>query len=520
MTRRVRFLGALVAGVALLAAACDQQPTGPLGSSVSPSVSALPQAVGGQGVDQHALGQSIPAFGGFFLDQGVPTVYLTDPSQRGAVGQALSGFLADRGLAASGLQVRQARFSYRQLEGFFDKARTAVFAGPGGVFADLDEANNRVTLGVEDATAQGRVRAAVAQLGLPDGAVSVEVTEPIVALSTTLQDEFHDVPGGVQIHFSNYLCSIGVIAQIGSQLGFITASHCTDHQGGVEGTQYYQPLSSTNSTVVAVETEDPGYFGGAHCYRGRKCRYSDASFAAQTSNSGRTFALGEIAQTNGTPGSLDWNGSYWNITDVVPGNATVGDPRSKVGRTTGYTTGHVTNSCVDTGVQGSNIVLLCQDYVSGNGTLVGGGDSGSNVFEESGSNANDVAWAGGLWGGNSSGTMFVYSPASAIESELGSLDVGAGTPPPTGTLTASITYSCKFADCTFDASGSTGSITSYAWTFSDGGSDSGVTVSHSYAGAGNYTVELTVSDGDSGTSDATTTASITCATKGHKLQCK
>ncbi len=54
----------------------------------------------------------------------------------------------------------------------------------------------------------------------------------------------------------------------------------------------------------------------------------------------------------------------------------------------------------------------------------------------------------------------------------------------------------------FNASSSSdpdGSIVNYAWTFGDGSSGSGVTVSHSYASAGSYTVQLVVSDNDGAT---------------------
>jgi hypothetical protein len=96
------------------------------------------------------------------------------------------------------------------------------------------------------------------------------------------------------------------------------------------------------------------------------------------------------------------------------GRAAVGQTVNKVGRTTGWTQGLVTNTCVNTGVSGSNIVQLCQTFVSAG---VGGGDSGSPVFRGTSS----VTLVGILWGGNSSGTQFVYSPIANIEQELGAL---------------------------------------------------------------------------------------------------
>ena len=88
---------------------------------------------------------------------------------------------------------------------------------------------------------------------------------------------------------------------------------------------------------------------------------------------------------------------------------------SKIGRTTGWTSGPITNTCVNTGVQGTRIVQLCQTFVSAG---VGGGDSGSDVFQGSGSS---VKLAGILWGGSSSGDQFVFSPFGNVTRELGTL---------------------------------------------------------------------------------------------------
>jgi len=77
--------------------------------------------------------------------------------------------------------------------------------------------------------------------------------------------------------------------------------------------------------------------------------------------------------------------------------------------------------------------------------------------------------------------------------------VAAATPQDTTTGT----------EVTFDASGSSdpdndaGSLT-YAWEFGDGDSGSGETVGHTYGSAGEYTAELSVSDGESAKTDEVT----------------
>jgi serine protease len=62
------------------------------------------------------------------------------------------------------------------------------------------------------------------------------------------------------------------------------------------------------------------------------------------------------------------------------------------------------------------------------------------------------------------------------------------------------------------SSDSDGDALTYAWTFGDGGTATGVTASHTYAAAGTYSVGLTVNDGRGGTNTAT--QNVTVATGG------
>jgi Tol biopolymer transport system component/PKD repeat protein len=67
---------------------------------------------------------------------------------------------------------------------------------------------------------------------------------------------------------------------------------------------------------------------------------------------------------------------------------------------------------------------------------------------------------------------------------------------------ASFTRTCTGLACAFDGSASSdpdGTIVSYAWSFGDGTTGSGVTASRTYAAAGAYTVTLVVTDNSGGT---------------------
>ena len=309
-----------------------------------------------------------------------------------------------------------------RVEALFRRASPEVLALPGTVFADNDERIDKVVVGIEHMGAARAVEQAFERLGIAKADYEIEMTEPI-HFAATLRDSFRPVIAGVQIHFTRYVCTIGFNANFGTTRAFITNSHCTATQGGTEGTVYYQPSSST-SEVIATEVADPAYVKGGSCPKGKKCRWSDASRANYSSTQS---ALGRIARTTGfNNGSLtvDAANPTFSVTgeDDVTTNFAVGTVVNKVGRTTGWTRGSVTRSCVDTGVSGSTVMLYCQTFVTGlDGAIaVGGGDSGSGVWSESGGGARIV---GLLWGGNSSGTQFVFSPLASVKRELGNFAV-------------------------------------------------------------------------------------------------
>jgi hypothetical protein len=409
----------LVAGAALAIAACqdDSTPTSP-DAGLAPARGQLSQ--GPELPSAAAFAAQVPGFGGFFLNQdGVPTVYLTRGSSRAPAERTLAGYLNGRGLSTAAVRVLEGRYGWKQLQHWQEAATLEALAVPGAVLVDNDETVNRVRIGVENLSAMGQVRAAMARLGIPDDAVIVERAEPIHQVATLQNVVDRPVRAGVQINFPGYLCSVGFNATLNSQESFVTASHCTNTQGGVESTPYWQPLQSVAPTQIATEVADPVYFRNKNgCPRGRRCRYSDASRAAYVD--GANQGLGLIAATSAANnGSLTITGSF-NITSddcaSIGGCIAAGATVNKVGRTTGWTSGVVTGTCVNTSVTGSNIMQLCQSFVSAG---VGGGDSGSDVFQVT--SGSSVKLAGVLWGGNSNGTQFVYSPLGNVKTELGNL---------------------------------------------------------------------------------------------------
>jgi hypothetical protein len=420
MLRFCRLGAGLLAVVALAVSACqdDSTPTSPDAGLTS---ARLQPKQGPELPSAAEFARQVPGFGGFFLSRdGTPSLYLTRGSSRAPAERLLAGYLGAHGLSATAVRVLEGRYGWAQLQRWQDVASSEALAVPGAVFVDNDETSNRVVIGVEHLSAMAQVKAAVARLGIPDAAVIVQRAEPIHQVATLQNMVDRPVRAGVQINFPGFLCSVGFNATSGTQKSFITASHCTTKQGGVESTPYWQPLQSVNGTQIATEVADPVYVRrGAGCPGGKKCRVSDASRAAYIN--GANQALGLIARTSGANnGSLDIVGSFSitadDCTGTLGGCLAVGATVSKVGRTTGWTSGAITNTCVNTGVSGTNIVQLCQTFVSAG---VGGGDSGSDVFQVTGGTS--VKLAGILWGGNSNGTQFVFSPLANVTRDLGAL---------------------------------------------------------------------------------------------------
>jgi subtilisin family serine protease len=108
--------------------------------------------------------------------------------------------------------------------------------------------------------------------------------------------------------------------------------------------------------------------------------------------------------------------------------------------------------------------------------------------------------------GNSTGNV-IKNPSGSANKLLYTSFIGSVTAPsapaaPTPSPIASVggvgvSYKCASRVCAFDASGSapTGGVTSYSWTFGDGSSATGRTVTHTYGSATSYTWNLSIVTG-------------------------
>jgi hypothetical protein len=356
----------------------------------------------------------VAGFGGAFADRDTGTlhVWLTEPAPARAADARDALATLDRAVADLEPVARPADYTFTQLMSWH-QAATDLLAMPGVAMSAIDHRENRLLVMVEDLDTVGP--AAVRELSgrrVPTGAVSLIEG----SFQQQLRLERRPLHGGTQIQFQRgggtFNCTLGATAARNGVTGFVTNSHCSGVQGGVDGAAYWQAVRPADgSGQVGVEIVDPAMHTGGGCPEGRTCRFSDANFV----DASTTIFRSRIARP--LTGSVNWNGDdAFRVTDA--GFAFVDDTVTKVGRTTGRTAGEVTIICANVNVADSIVTLRCQDIATYNSDP---GDSGSPVFEVThdptvwDARLVGIHWGGGTVGGDE---VAVYSPLPFVQSEL------------------------------------------------------------------------------------------------------
>jgi hypothetical protein len=131
-------------------------------------------------------------------------------------------------------------------------------------------------------------------------------------------------------------------------------------------------------------------------------------------------SLGRLAQTTwrsmsaGVAGSTDINPSYPDFfVRSTTSSFPAGTYLDKMGATTGWTSGAISQTCVDRNQIGANL-LLCQDQVL---AYAAGGDSGSPVFVWT--SQIDVSLGGIVWAAEGT-NRFWFSSIRNLKKDFGS----------------------------------------------------------------------------------------------------
>ena len=339
-----------------------------------------------------------------------------------AAQEAIEEVFGRQRIPESGVRVLQGQYSIAQLKQWYDPMYMSVLTIPGVTATDLLEGRNRLWIGVENMDLQWKVEEELGSLDIPREAVIIEKFEYFVEDSHTIREDVRPVDAGAQIENSerNVYCTLGFVTfRDDEELGIVTAHHCGTDRAAVDGDNYHQPEEDGDDNLIGEETIDPAFFTGGTCPVGKECRYSQGSFVSDD----ETLELnqGYIARTTGMDdSSLTVDHDDPNFRIKSEGFAVTEDTVHKVGRTTGWTSGEVDQTCANIPLASTDYVYLCQDVADYDRGL---GDSGAPVFVRDESDPDDVHIVGMHWGRHPDDlSLRVYSPIGNIYLDLGMHD--------------------------------------------------------------------------------------------------
>ena len=284
-----------------------------------------------------AVAHHVPAFGGLiYTSEGDKfRVFLTqtDEPTVAAAREAIRKVFGAEVIPAGGIELARARYGFLELKAWYDQMLSPDWSIKGVTLTDIDEARNRLRIGVETDDTSRRVLEQLASLNIPRPAIIIEVTGPITPTTHTVQSAQTPRHGGYVI--TRLICNapgtgissgtLGFIARRNGGLGFVTNPHNTRYSwrqdqantcpgndtfgGGCAGgvaisigcaavcppCEFHQAPGYFPAQLIGQEAVDPGPFTGAPCPAGQSCRWSESAFIRAVGTP--QFEKGVIART-------------------------------------------------------------------------------------------------------------------------------------------------------------------------------------------------------------------------------
>lgn len=364
------------------------------------------------------LAEQVSGFGGLFLhpQTGAVIVYLQDLGRIPEARLAITRYLGQNGARNVELFFKQADFDFGALATWRRRIDAAEL--PFLTMSDVDEAQNRILVGVNHPAAVTLLTEMLDAWGIPPAALVIRVLQPV---SLDLQAMRRPMVGGVQVKAlprppGEGECTLGFVAvreypggyyDFGGPRYIMTNSHCTTTFGTDNNDIIGQP---DLNQAVGVEYSDPPLVSNAQdpaCPSSfNVCRRSDAALFELIDNSNSFSTFEGVATATG----LTYTGRV--LYDGKQQGFAANLPVRKIGRSSGETSGHITNTCVTVPIQGRQMV--CQMYAT---YWSRPGDSGSPVWFR---DVNGKRWIVGIhWGRNRDLNVAVFSMWMDAVSEIG-----------------------------------------------------------------------------------------------------
>lgn len=324
---------------------------------------------------------------------------------------------------------RKVAHDFRQLKTWKSYATSNLLSRPNVLYVDIDEENNRISIGVLNSTTKTEIERHMRDKKIPT-AVAVVMPPammpppgdppPNPGAGETLRNTNQLIPG-VRIYPGNTLiCTMGFNTSFRSNYYyssdnfFVTNGHCMNTIGSNTGTIVRNQFGN----VIGYEWRQSFYFYAPDydCPPGGyRCALADAALIRYTVGwNGGVIARTTFSGTGTDTGSvtLDPFNPRWAIADSIMDHTLIqGRQLHKVGWNSGWTEGSVTTTCVDYQLFMNNVPTqffwLCQWDTN---FTTAGGDSGAPVFTYKFGSFPKVSLVGVIWAGLKGRSVFSFYP--------------------------------------------------------------------------------------------------------------
>jgi hypothetical protein len=409
------------------------------------------------------LANEIPGFAGFYLANHQLVAYVHGSTPAAAASAALSTHIAnnDLGIPArarpSSVKILTADYDFQTLSDYRDAVSDNILNGPAGVVSvDLDEAINRVTIGIlrsQAAIAKPQVIQQLQRFGVPIAAVNFQIGDGIRLATTgpargapmpdtsTYLDAFNPdtLASGMAFSIQNAgHCTVGAIADLSGTRVLVSASHCTKNVYELDYDSVFAWNGSSRARWIGLEHNDPA--GSTSCTYLLICwtwRSSDAAAMSFSSglqlNQRGIMARPASRDSSGLGGTRDTafnsTNQWLTITDTVPASwLYVGEEVDHIGWASGWHYGTIYATCVDATLYPwpGWVQTYCEDAATMYGYL---GDSGGPAFAWDGEAGVKLIGLANAFDcntyscGASDGVAMFFSTWSSVLNDIGMLGV-------------------------------------------------------------------------------------------------
>ncbi len=356
---------------------------------------------------QHRIEEQVEGFGGLYLDEnGAYIAYLKDKSDKSQLNSIIRSFTApDRIAFEREVIIKKGLFSFGELATWRELITAFLLTSNKFHFVSsvhIHEVVNRVIVGIhqdywEDKSTDSVKNFIQQTLLIPEEAVVFEKEfdeyeerddYDFDELTGDTFERQRPIIGGLRISSDSGTCSMGFLGLFDDKPVFVTNGHCTENPHGNSNTLYFQGDRDDLANAVGMEIAD-GPQSLDKCVTPNSdcwpCRWSDSAIAGIDEHV--EHARGYIAKTVRkseewmVEGSriIDEDDPVFTIVDILEDDILTGMSLHKVGGNSGWTSGEVIRTCVDSRRSRHEIILQCQHRARY--ATSGGGTSGSPVFK-------------------------------------------------------------------------------------------------------------------------------------------